>query len=74
MRLKNEQIRDEIKQLRALMRDKFGAGKYRIEADGRVSVYGNAPNSIVTCWWLYAGDTNEALHRLTGEWPASMGD
>lgn len=32
----------------------MGGTRYRITRDGEVHVYGVAPNSIVTCWWLAA--------------------
>lgn len=38
--------------------------KYRITADGEVHFYGTAPNSIVTCWWLFAQSVDEALDRI----------
>ena len=67
MRLKSEQIKDDEKRLRVLMREKFGTGKYRITANGEVHVYGRAPNSIEVCWWLFGQDQEDALFRLTGE-------
>lgn len=67
MKLKAEQIKDDEKRLRGLMREKFGAGKYRITSIGEVHAYGRAPNSIEVCWWLFGIDVEEALFRLTGE-------
>ena len=39
--------------IRAALRNAFGAGKYRITRDGKIHVYGQIPNSIVTGWYLY---------------------
>lgn len=38
--------------------------KYRITSDGEVHFYGKAPNSIETCWWLFAQSVDEALARI----------
>lgn len=46
--------------LRAALRAKFGARQYRIHSDGSISVYGRAPNSIATCWYLF-GFVNDTL-------------
>ena len=54
-----------ITTIRAALVSQFGARKYRIQADGAISVYGRAPNSIVTCWYLfgYVSDS-QTLARL----------
>jgi hypothetical protein len=38
--------------LRELLRNEFGAGKYRLTKDGDVHAYGKMPNSIETGWYL----------------------
>lgn len=38
--------------------------KYRITADGKVHFYGVAPNSIVTCWWLFAQSVDDAVEQI----------
>ncbi len=38
--------------LRELLRNDFGAGKYRLTKDGDVHAYGKMPNSIETGWHL----------------------
>lgn len=53
------------REARALFRENFGTGKYRIEPSGAVSVYGQAPNSFETCWWLYANSVERAVESLT---------
>lgn len=53
------------KKARALLREKFGSGNYKIHSNGAVSAYGKAPNSIETCWWLYAQDVEDAVRNLT---------
>ena len=57
-------LASERKQLREKMREKFGAGKYRIDNAGGVSVYSVAPNSNKMCWWLYADSVERAIERL----------
>lgn len=58
-------LASERKELREKMREKFGAGKYRIEASGYVSVYGLMPNSSVVGWWLFADCSDRAVEQLT---------
>jgi hypothetical protein len=38
--------------LRELLRNDFGAGKYRLTKDGDVHADGTMPNSIETGWYL----------------------
>lgn len=38
--------------------------KYRITADGEVHFYGVAPNSSVTCWWLFAQSVDDAVEQI----------
>ena len=64
MKTAKEAARDKEQLLRQLMREKFGAGKYRIEKGGLVSVYGRAPNSIEVCWWMFGADVEDALYKL----------
>jgi hypothetical protein len=48
------------KELRNLLREKFGKGRFRIRTNGTVDVYGQMPNSNVTGWWYY-GETDQAM-------------
>ena len=41
-----------------------GGDKYRITRDGEVHIYGQAPNSIVTCWWLASQSVEELLAEI----------
>lgn len=38
--------------LRAALRAKYGAGRYRITQNDEVHVYGLMPNSQTVGWWL----------------------
>lgn len=38
--------------LRAALRAKYGAGRYRITRDDEVHVYGLMPNARYVGWWL----------------------
>jgi len=40
------------KTLRAALRAKYGAGRYRITQNGEVHIYGLMPNSQTVGWWL----------------------
>jgi hypothetical protein len=55
-------------EVRSALRKEFGIAKYRIEASGAVSVYSQAPNSVETCWWLFAQSNQEALARLNNQY------
>jgi len=52
-----------IKTLRAALRAKYGAGRYRITRNDEVHVYGLMPNSQTVGWWLM-GDLLGAELRL----------
>jgi len=52
------------KELRTLLREKFGKGCFRIRSNDTVDVYGQMPNSNVTGWWYY-GEADQAHERLT---------
>lgn len=51
---------NDIKKLRAALREEYGARCYRITREGDVHVYSPAPNSSVVCWWMM-GDIAHAL-------------
>ena len=38
--------------LRAALRAKYGAGRYRITQNDEVHVYGLMPNARIVGWWL----------------------
>lgn len=42
-----------ITQIRAALRNAFGAYKYRINKDGAISVFGHMPNTNTTGWYLF---------------------
>ena len=45
-------------ELRAKLRRTFGGGRYRIDSDGSIHVYGRIPNTYKNGWYLlgYADD------------------
>ena len=49
------EARKDDKELRAMLREKYGKGCYRIKKDDTVDVYGKMPRSIVTGWY-YLGE------------------
>ncbi len=53
----------QIKTLRAALRAKYGAGRYRITRNDEVHVYGLMPNACIVGWWLL-GDILGAELRL----------
>ena len=42
-----------IREIRRILRSKFGARKYRITSDGAIHVYGRIPYTQVTCWYFF---------------------
>jgi hypothetical protein len=54
-----------ITTIRAALREKFGARRYRIDAAGYIHAFGRAPNSQFTGWYLfgsiYSAETLVAL-------------
>ena len=41
-----------VRQVRAILREKFGARKYRITATGEIHAYGPMPNASCEGWYL----------------------
>ena len=54
-----------ITKLRATLRARFGARRYRITRQGEVHAYGEMPNSIITGWYLvgWAVDMRAAIKQ-----------
>lgn len=57
-----------IADYRHMLRENFGARKYRIDRYGNISVYGQMPNSIEAGWWLYGAiGESDTMSRLFGD-------
>lgn len=53
--------------IRSILRNAFGARKYRITASGEIHVFGVMPNTSQSGWYFlgWAGDTQTEAHIKT---------
>lgn len=43
----------QLRALRAALRARFGARRYRITRDAEIHVYGQMPNTNIVGWWFF---------------------